>query len=187
MKLVDEIIEMASDGKRSLADALRKCLVLAFELKNETLKKWVEGELNCFKRDEEVPNYRAVLLQSKGHFAGPFGATMKNRPLPVIGVLDPAHIELLTSKLTQPIAAYGDLAETKRNPIIPWPPELTTHYQSSYIEGYALVSAWQLLPGSLLTGLCEEVRNRLLRFALEIKRRIGRGWRQSRIAASRES
>jgi hypothetical protein len=26
MKLVDEIIEMASDGKRSLADALRKCL-----------------------------------------------------------------------------------------------------------------------------------------------------------------
>ena len=46
MKLVDEIIQMASDGKRSLADALRKCLILAFDLKNDKLKQWVEKELN---------------------------------------------------------------------------------------------------------------------------------------------
>jgi hypothetical protein len=132
-----------------------------------------EGELNGFKRGEEVPEYRSVLLQSKGHFAGPLGAGMKNRPLPVLGVLEPEHIELLTSNLTQPIAAYEDVAKTKQNPIIPWPPELTTHYQSSYIQDYALVSAWQVLPGSLLTGLCEEVRNRLLRFSLEIKSELG--------------
>jgi hypothetical protein len=29
MRLVDEIVELASDGKKPLADALRKCLILA--------------------------------------------------------------------------------------------------------------------------------------------------------------
>jgi hypothetical protein len=28
MKLIDEIIEMASDSKKPVADALRKCLIL---------------------------------------------------------------------------------------------------------------------------------------------------------------
>jgi hypothetical protein len=45
-------------------------------------------------------------------------------------------------------------------------------YQGSFIEGYALSSAWQEVPLSLIVGLCEEVRNRLLRFALEIKGEI---------------
>jgi hypothetical protein len=43
MKLVDEIIEMAADGKKPLADVLRKCLILSFSLKNDTLKVWVVG------------------------------------------------------------------------------------------------------------------------------------------------
>jgi hypothetical protein len=42
MKLIDEIIQISSDGESPLADALRKCLILAFDLKNETLKQWVE-------------------------------------------------------------------------------------------------------------------------------------------------
>jgi hypothetical protein len=46
MRLVDEIVEMAADGRRPVADALRKCLILAFELKNETLKHWSEKELS---------------------------------------------------------------------------------------------------------------------------------------------
>jgi len=42
MKLVDEIIDGAVDGKTPIADILRKCLVLAFQLKNGRLKEWVE-------------------------------------------------------------------------------------------------------------------------------------------------
>ena len=48
MRLVDEIIQMASDSEEPLSNVLRKCPVLAFELKNETLKAWVEKELNGF-------------------------------------------------------------------------------------------------------------------------------------------
>ena len=47
-KLVNEIIEMAADGKRPVADALRKCLILSFELKNDRLKAWANQELSGY-------------------------------------------------------------------------------------------------------------------------------------------
>jgi hypothetical protein len=172
MKLVDEIIEMSSDGKRSLSDALRKCLVLAFELKNEKLKYWIEKELNGFNTGDDIPEYRKVLLHSKGNFSGPMGAWIPQRPLPV-SIIDKKHRDMLTSKLAQPIAAYEGSAQKKGQPVINWPPELIVHYQDKFIPGYALSQAWQELPTTLLVGLCEEVRNRLLRFALEIREELG--------------
>lgn len=174
MKLVEEIIEMASDGRRPLADALRKCLVLSFALKNEKLKNWVEKELNGYDRNDDVPQYRLVNLHSKGNFTGPAGAFLRQRPLP-LSILDKKHRGLLVSKLTQPIAAYdsGKESVSEINAAFNWPPDLIVHYQGKFISGYALSQAWQELPGSVLVGLCEEVRNRLLRFALEIKEELG--------------
>ena len=75
----------------------------------------------------------------------------------------------------QPIAAYDQSgAESQRNAIIAWPPDLIAKYQGNFIQGYALSQAWQDLPGSVVVGLCEEVRNRVLRFALEIREELGR-------------
>src|ERR1700674_5726811 len=108
MRLLDEIIEMASDGKRPLADALRKCLVLAFELRNEKLKDWVDGELNGFNKQDLVPEYRKAFLHSKGTFSGLGGARLVNRPLP-LGILKMEHWDWLTKQLVQPIAAYEKL------------------------------------------------------------------------------
>jgi hypothetical protein len=172
MKLVDEIIQMASDGKRSLADALRKCLILAFDLKNDKLKQWVEKELNGYNRDDEVPEYRRAMLHSKGNFHGPFGAWIQERPLP-LAVIAKEHRDMLTSKLTQPIAAYEASSEHKGQPVINWPPDLIARYQGKFISDYALAQAWQEVPTTLMVGLCEEVRNRLLRFALEIREELG--------------
>lgn len=187
MKLVDEIVEMASDSKRPLGDALRKCLVLAFELKNANLKEWVEKELNGFDGDEEAPDYRRVNLHSKGHFSGPLGASIRNRPIPTM-MLEDDHLQYLNTKLVQPIGAYEKLASAGPgdNLRIPWPPDLTTLYQSKLIKGYGLVSAWQEVPMSLVVGLCEEVRNRLLRFALEIREELGQvGDKASEVPAAK--
>jgi hypothetical protein len=172
MKLVDEIIEMASDGKQSLADALWKCLILAFDLKNEKLKEWVEKELNGFNKDDDVPEYRKVMLHSKGNFTGPMGAWLPQRPLP-IGIIDKRHRDMLTSKLVQPIAAYEGAAAKEVAAVFNWSPDLIAHYQAKFIDGFALSQAWQEVPSSLMVSLCEEVRNRVLRFALEIREELG--------------
>jgi hypothetical protein len=96
MKLLDEITEMASDGKHPLADALRKCLVLSFELKNDKLREWTNGELNGFDKDDELPKYRKVNLHSKGSFSGYAGAHVRNMPLP-LGVLKIEDWDWLTT------------------------------------------------------------------------------------------
>ena len=173
MRLVDEIIEMVADGKRPIADALRKCLILSFELKNDRLKEWAEKELNGYSRDDTVPEYRSVTLHSKGNFSGPAGAWIPQRPLP-LGILEEKHRKWLTTKFVHPIASY-DVGGTdeKHNATIPWSPDLIVHYQAKFIQGYALSQAWQEVPASLLIALCEEVRNRLLRFALEIREELG--------------
>src|SRR5207245_2489338 len=125
----------------------RKCLILAFELKNEKLKQWIEKELSGFDKDDEVPEYRKAMLYSKGNFSGPFGARVTNRPLP-LGILETKHWDMLTSRLVQPIAAYEKLAAAgvDKNASINWPPDLIHHYQHSFIDGFALSSAWQEVP-----------------------------------------
>ena len=173
MRLVDEIIEMAADGKRPIADALRKCLILAFELKNNRLKEWAEKELNGYGRDDVIPRYRCVALHSKGNFSGPAGSWIPQRPLP-LGILEEKHRKYLTSKFVQPIATYdAGSNDEKHNAMIPWPPDLIVHYQTRFIPGYALSQAWQEVPAAVMVALCEEVRNRLLRFALEIREELG--------------
>jgi hypothetical protein len=82
---------------------------------------------------------------------------------------------VLINKLRQPIAAYERLSkgELNDNAKINWPPDLIHKYQFSFVDGYALSAVWQEVPISLIIGLCDEVRNRLLRFALEIKSEAG--------------
>jgi hypothetical protein len=99
MNLVDEIIEMARDGKRPLADALRKCLILSYELKNEKLKDWASGELNGFRGQDDISEYRNPTLYSKGTFSGIGGARLVNRPLP-LSVLKVEHWNWLTNNFS---------------------------------------------------------------------------------------
>jgi|ERR1035438_916071 hypothetical protein len=80
--LLDDIINLAIDGKQPLADILRRCLLLGHELKNERLKTWANQELNGYSSSNEIPNYRVVHAIAKGHFMGAFNAQLKNYPLP---------------------------------------------------------------------------------------------------------
>jgi hypothetical protein len=55
---LDDIINLAIDGKQPLPDILRKCLLLGHELKNERLKEWANKELSGYKSIGDIPAYR---------------------------------------------------------------------------------------------------------------------------------
>jgi hypothetical protein len=42
MKLLDDIIDMASDNKEPVGSLLRKCLVLERQLRNEKFRAWLD-------------------------------------------------------------------------------------------------------------------------------------------------
>jgi AbiTii len=173
MKLLDEIIDLAVDNSSSVSVVLRKCLVLAHTLKNERLKTWVEKELNGYDNGDELPEYRRVETVAKGLFVGPLGPMINDQPLAAF-VLEPEHRHFATkARLVQPIAAYEMELGEKDMPCIEWPANLTAMYQRKFIKGFTLSRARQEIPPSAFVGLRDTVRNRIVKFALEIKDELG--------------
>jgi hypothetical protein len=179
LKLLDEIVAGAVDGHQPIADVLRKCLVLAFKLKNDRLKEWVEKELNGYGLEDIVPQYRSVLLHSKGNFQGYGGAWLPQRPLP-LGILSKQHQALMKgAKFRDPIASFesgvrsAEKDRKKLSPVRNWSPDLIAMYQDKFIDGYALVQAWQEIPPGVIVSLVDSVRNRVLGFALELQGELG--------------
>ena len=70
MKLLDEIVEGAVDDKVTLPSLLRKCLLLAHQLKNGKLRAWAEYELNGYQGEASLPEYRKVRIRALGNFLG---------------------------------------------------------------------------------------------------------------------
>ena len=130
MALVDEIIDLATDDRVSVAALLRKCLVLAHALKNQRLREWVEAELNGYAEDDPgIPGYRKTSAPAKGNFAGSFGATITNRPLPSAALRDEHRFFADSVVLIQPIASYEGVDRGRGFVVFQWPPNLTLLYQ----------------------------------------------------------
>jgi len=173
--LLDDIINLAVDGKQPLPDILRKCLLLGHELKNETLKTWANQELNGYSSTENIPKYRIVQAEAKGNFVGRFGSGARNWPIPPVG-LNKEHRDFgEVVYLTQAVSAYQDVANHEQDSIVfPWPGNLALLYQHRFFQGrYALVSAWQEVSKSTMVELLDTIRNSMLNMALQIKDELG--------------
>jgi len=175
MKLVDDIIELATEDEESVSVLLRRCLVLSYNLNNGRRRNWAEKELDGYEKGDDVPQYRIAHTISKGTFLAGGGGVLNNQPLNP-QVMDDEHRHFATTvKMSAPIASYelGLHQGATNNPIIPWPPAITSRYQAKFIKGWALNRAWQELPASVIVGLVATVRNRILRFALELRLELG--------------
>jgi hypothetical protein len=172
MSLLDDIITGAVDDKTSISVVLRQCLLLAHQLKNEKLKAWAESELNGYSGSESLPPYRIIRCQATGTFSGPVGNVINNQPLPP-SILDEDYRHWATTAyLTQPISGFDvgkDKDGTPNGGQIAWPPDLTAMYQEKFIQGWSLVRAGLQVSGTVFVGILDNVRTRILQFALELK------------------
>ena len=172
MKLLNEIIDLSTNAETSLSVILRKLLVLSYELDNGRLTAWANAELDGYDNYEDLPDYRVITTGARGTFSGAFGAGIKNAPLPAV-ILDEAHRSwAIEARVGQNIAEIEATA-ARNGGRRPWPANLVLLYQHSFYQGYALVEAWQDMPGPVFVGIADTVRNRALRFALELRRELG--------------
>ncbi len=173
MKLLNEIIDLSTSMDTPISVVLRKLLVLSYDLKNERLTTWVTAELDGYPLASNVPDYRIVKAGARGTFTGAFGSGVKNQPLPAM-ILDEEFRHWATE-----VRIGSGMAEIETNATAgggrrPWPADMVMFYQRSFIEHMALAEAWQDLPGSVFAGIIGTVRNRALRFALELRAELGR-------------
>ena len=112
MSLLREIQNAAIESETNLADLLRKCKVLAARLGNAEFETWVDNELNGYKPDDDLPQYRILEgVHSKGNFAGPFGSSLRNADIPPMTI--PGDFRELVSNayINLSVAAIARLIE----------------------------------------------------------------------------
>jgi hypothetical protein len=171
MSLLREIQDAAVDATTPLAVVLRKCMVLSARLGHEPFKKWVDEELNGYLPDAELPAYRRIDgLTSIGSFAGPFGAQMKNVPLATAPIPAELRDQFTQAQFREGVAKLAELVKKGEGTLVSrWPGDLVYHVADKYYKGYALLSAHVEIPKSAIVGVLDAVRNKALKFALEIE------------------
>lgn len=174
--LLDDIINLALDSKQPLPDILRKCLLLAHELKNERLKQWANQELNGYGDGQDLPDYRIVYGRAKGNFVGPGHIQFNSYFIPPVVLQEEDRHWAMTLPLAQSVSAYSDVVRnaTTGSFVFPWPGDLLLYYQQRLMQGgFICHSAWQEIPVNVLVELLDAVRNRTLNMALQIKDELG--------------
>ncbi len=173
MSLVEEIISLATAADTSVSTLLRKCLVLAARLDNSALRTWANAELNGYGPDDVVPEYRKTSVVAFGCFQGGFGS-IDNRPLPAALLKERDRDWARVHYFRTPIAVYEELIKRHNggNFELAWPGDLVAIYQRKFIEGYALVGAWQSIPVAGVIAVTDTIKTRVLNFALEISAAI---------------
>ena len=168
--LLRQIQEGATESKESVAVVLRRAQILAARLDHGPLKDWVGWELNGYPDLESLPDYRVIpTVQVLGDFSGPLGAGMKNAPIAPASIPEEAHEVLFSHAFFDPIAELESLAQTEGTLQAPWPTNLVAAYGGHMYQGYVCMSANKQLTPHGIAGVIDQVRNRLLAFALEIE------------------
>ncbi len=176
-KMLLDIIDLATSSSQSITVLLRKCIVLAHQIKNDRPKTWANKELSGYADEDELPDYRVISAAATGQFSG-WGGSQATFPIPS-AVLEEAHRQFATEvRLTQAIAAYEDLVRTATTDgriTMYWPANVVLYYQSRIplTQKMYLIAAYQEIQKPTLVEVLDTVRNRVLNVALEIQSELG--------------
>lgn len=170
MSLLREIQAAAIDSNTDLAVLLRKCKVLAARLGNPEFKQWVENELSGYKDIDDLPEYRVMHVNSKGHFSGPFQSGLRNADIPLLCIPKKYHEILSHSYIKQPIASLESLVRDSDGTLQEsWNPNIVALVGENIYQGMNCMQAWKVIPKAGIVAVLDAVRNRILSFVLEIE------------------
>ena len=148
---------------------------LGKHLNNEKLTQWALYELNGYDYKENLPEYRIHSSEVVGHFSVPFGSGIRNAHIPKI-VIEKEHRDILfTNYMMQPVAELEQLTEGDKGEalISYWPADFIVFYQRKEIyQGMVLSSAWRTLTKPSISGILDNIRTRILEFALRIEQEL---------------
>jgi hypothetical protein len=178
MSLLQDIQSTAVDGNSDLGTILRKCKLLAARLGSQPLAEWLLWESNGYPDDVPVPDYRKWPLHVKGHFAGYFGAGIRNAPIPTALLPDKVRHTYENYECRQSIASIeAILAEAKSDSgsVSVDTADLAMVLGGDVYENYNCIQTWAEFGKGNLFELLNAVRNRILDFSLAI-------WKQDPMA-----
>ena len=147
------------------------CKVLAARLGSDDFKTWIDRELSGYDRKEDLPEYRIIYVNSKGHFNGAFGSGIRNADIPLLCVPEDLRESLGHTYMFQPVAAMAALVAKNESGTLqePWNPDIVAHVGRGIYERMVCMQAWKVIPATAFVAALDTIRTRVLNFALEIE------------------
>ncbi|RZK04201.1 MAG: hypothetical protein EOO46_17140 [Flavobacterium sp.] len=173
---INTIIKELVDPQAKLKDTLLKVQVLAFKLKNEKLKIWVENELNGFI-GKEVPPYRKIpaavygnLIQDRG-FGGML--TRNNQPLPCEYLEKDLRDSLMSVAMNSSVSELEHMIEKGGSYQVNIPHVVHNEITKLLANNWVVDSAWLKISLTNVEGIISSIKSNLLTFLLEVADEIG--------------
>lgn len=177
---LERAIDSLSSHEITVTAALRQLLVVGHRIEAEALTSWIRSELDGYKPDDPVPEYRDGSLLSlavRVAFDGPW----RRREVVTVSAAElPESLKSVLEEISlrMPVAELEALAdpEEEGEPGAPLPGWWVARYReamergeapgpASYIANQAVVD----LPRTRLVGILERVRTTALSLALELE------------------
>lgn len=107
--MIKKLIEDLATDKISLASGLTQAKIIASKIKNDTLKSWIQSELNGYQ-DDQIPDYRVYSIQIKGDVVGSFGFHQQGVTLLLDKFGEQLGIDVYTERETMSIPMIEEAA-----------------------------------------------------------------------------
>ncbi|MDD4402842.1 MAG: hypothetical protein PHI24_13585 [Desulfitobacteriaceae bacterium] len=164
------IIRDLASGDTSVEVALNRLYVIAHDLENQSLISWIEKELNGYKKDDSLPDYRII----KGLFirgSGINGAyKVTNQPIPITYFPEEFRDEIVTTKIYDGIKAFDKYITEKQS----FGRDLT--FSAGYIAqttGIQYVSIEGIINKSEIINILSTVKTKVLKSLISLEKEFG--------------
>ena len=175
MSLLDEIRSALVNESADLSNTLRKAKILASAIGLPEFREWVDFELSGYTDRDKVPSYRCFRPTNLGTFSGPFQSGVKNMPLPTYNLPDEVKefaenlilFEGVGALEAQASGSYQSGSYQRK-----WPQEMVMLARDAIqmTGGMVLIDAHQPIPAYALTGVLDQIKNKLLDFVLGLQK-----------------
>lgn len=175
--LLDDIIAILSDSTGSLTDALLKTKVLLYQIGKKDLVPWVTSELTGYRDFSNLPPYRIVAASPHASLTS-IAWQINSWRLP-IGHLEEkdrkhiceAYIDLSIQSIEETVRQYRGTGKGGLHR--PLDPALASLFRKTLEPGVNIISLWCEVSMPQVEAILDQVRSRLLDFALELKEALG--------------
>lgn len=183
--LVLELQRAAMDNAVGLVELLRKALAVAAKLDLADFKAWVEHELDGYKQNDPVPEYRQIHceVQSRDPYTGRIvGWGFPNSEV---------QQQVTRRRIAEGVSVLEHLIANGEELILPLPPEIQRALMTNCDDPDPLVP-FSSVQKSQLQGIVDGTRTTVLKWSLRLEREgiLGEGMtftQQEKEAASRDA
>ncbi|KPH51891.1 hypothetical protein [Helicobacter pullorum] len=168
-KLIKELVS----GEISLENTLYRLIVLAKDIDDKELENWAKNEVQGYKNEDKIPDYREVAP----HYIGTFrvgNALYKNSPLPMVFLkkLSPEQQKAFCiARINNPISLIEFVIQEKNELTFPIAPENLHFFASG--TNVEIMSGKRKIDISKLIDIVSCVKTKAINILCELEKSFG--------------